>query len=133
MWSHYGNGHRGVAIEYDTDLLATSVMEEQKKLGGQIFDPWFEINYQEAVPKITCEHNFQYIMLLYSDANQKNLEQTEFAKTLRLIPASKSMVWKEEKEWRLSKINDETKLKIYRLNLIDDAITAVYLGCRIAE
>jgi len=40
------------------------------------------------------------------------------------------MGWKIEKEWRLWKHNDETRLKVQRLDLIDDTITALYLGFR---
>lgn len=43
------------------------------------------------------------------------------------------MIWESEKEWRLIWKNDETKLNILRLDLIDGSITAVYLGCRIAD
>ncbi len=32
MWSHYGNGHRGVAIEFDTALLARAVLAKSKEL-----------------------------------------------------------------------------------------------------
>lgn len=133
MWSHYGNGHRGVAIEFDTTLLGEAVLEEQERLREAKLEPWFEINYQDDVPKIICEHIFQHFMKLANNAGERALEQTELAKTLRLIPSSKSMVWKVEKEWRLWKQNDEIKFKIFRLNLIDDSITAVYLGCRIDE
>jgi len=60
MWSHYGDGHRGVAIEFDTALLTKTVLEDQERLHGENLEPWFEINYQDDVPKITCEHIFQH-------------------------------------------------------------------------
>lgn len=47
--------------------------------------------------------------------------------------SSKSKGWEIEKEWRLMWRNDETRLKVLRLDLLDDTITAVYLGCRIAD
>lgn len=34
MWSHYGDGHRGVAIEFDTALLAGAVVKQQEKIDG---------------------------------------------------------------------------------------------------
>ena len=40
----------------------------------------------------------------------------------------KSSVWCQEYEWRLLWRNDETKLKIHRLAIPEDAITAVYVG-----
>jgi len=128
MWSHYGDGHRGVAIEFDTALLTKTVLEDQERLHGENLEPWFEINYQDDVPKITCEHIFQHIMSLANNANEEALEQTELAKTLRLVFRTKSMIWKEEKEWRLMKQNKDTKLKIQRVNLLHNTVTAVYLG-----
>lgn len=45
IWSHYGNGHRGVAIEFDTTLLANAVLKQQERLCGAKLDPWSGINY----------------------------------------------------------------------------------------
>lgn len=130
MWSHYGNGHRGVAIEFDTIRLADAVMGEQKRLGGPKIEPWFVINYKDDVPKITCEHIFQYVMIYTNNADKETLEQTELAKTLPIIFSLKSLEWKVENEWRIMRQNKDTKLKICRLDILDDSITAVYLGCR---
>lgn len=136
MWSHYGNGHRGVGIEFDTTLLARAVLERQKKLRGAELDlneVWCEVNYQDELPKITCEHIFQFVMNDTEVADEEAWSETGLAKILRELVSSKSMVWETEKEWRLMWRNDETRLKILRLDLIDDTITAVYLGCRIAD
>jgi len=65
MWSHYGKGHRGIAIEFNTDLLAKSVLEKNKRLNGQDMDideVWCEINYTPKLPKITCQSVFQYVI-----------------------------------------------------------------------
>jgi hypothetical protein len=121
MWSHYGNSHRGVAIEFDTTLLADAISKEQKKLDGKQIDAWFEIKYQDELPEITCEHIFQYLM---------HDDDTELKGIIELRASLKSKGWEIEEEWRLMRKNDETKLKICRLDLIDDSITAVYLGCR---
>jgi hypothetical protein len=133
MWSHYGDGHRSVAIEFDTNLLARAVLEQQKRQGGVILDidnVLFEIKYQDELPEIGCEHIFQYVMNINKNHSEEFLEQTELAKRLRLMFSLKSMVWKIEKEWRLMWHNDETTLKFPRLELLDDTITAVYLGVR---
>ena len=31
MWSHYADGHRGVALEFDTQLLTKTALEQMKK------------------------------------------------------------------------------------------------------
>jgi len=127
MWGHYGNGHRGIAIEFDTSLLTGSVLKQQEKLGGITVDvnaPWSNIKYQDELPEITCEHIYHCVM---------HKKDAELEKILELRLFSKSIEWKIEKEWRLMWHNDETKLKIVRLDLLDDTITAVYLGCRIPD
>jgi hypothetical protein len=136
MWSHYGNGHRGVAIEFDTTLLDRAVWEQQKKQGAanlELNKMLFEIKYQDELSKITCDDIFQYIMNYTKNADQEALEQTDLANKLRLNVSVKSMVWKTEKEWRFWWRNDETRLKVLRLDLLEDTIIAVYLGCRIAD
>jgi hypothetical protein len=123
MWSHYGNGHRGVAIQFDTFLLANAVLQQQEKLGCPkmtINDLWSKINYHDDLPDITCEHIFQYVMNSYNN---------ELRKIMDIRFSSKSIGWEMEKEWRLIWLNDETKLKILRLNLLDGSVTAIYLGC----
>ena len=52
-------------------------------------------------------------------------------KIMNEIFSSKSMIWEAEKEWRLMWRNDETKLKFLRLNLLDESVVAIYLGCNI--
>ncbi len=46
MWGHYGNGHRGVAIEFDTECMATSVLEYHKTINQFALEP------QEVMGKI---------------------------------------------------------------------------------
>lgn len=127
MWSHYGYGHRGVAIEFNTHLLAKSVLEQMKKQGATMNDlngVWSKIIYQKEPPKITCEHIVHYVM---------DWDKTKLEKIMTQRFSSKSIIWETEKEWRLIWRNDETKLKILRLDLVDEAIATVYLGYRIAD
>lgn len=131
MWSHYGNGHRGVAIEFDTALLEQAVLEKWKMPSVEdqsSNSAWCKVNYASELPKITSESVFQVVLNVSEDPE----EGTEFAKIIQLIVRSKSIEWKIENEWRLMcKNNDETKLKVQRLILPDDSIVAVYLGCRL--
>ena len=34
MWGHYGNGHRGVAIEFDTQELAKAALNHHEAQAG---------------------------------------------------------------------------------------------------
>ncbi|MCX5712935.1 MAG: DUF2971 domain-containing protein [Candidatus Omnitrophica bacterium] len=120
MWSHYGCGHRGVAIEFDTALLARPVL---KSLGIHGTEPWVKIRYRSELPKITCESFFQTVKAVIND---ESLDRTALFKITELTLSSKSIVWKKEKEWRLILANYETKLKVLKLGLEDDTITALY-------
>jgi hypothetical protein len=136
MWSHYGNGHRGVVIEFNTALLTRAVLAKMKSVGGEevdIDEVWCEINYTADLPKITSESIFQFVMNDTENPDEKAWDRTELSKIIRLMERTKSMEWKTEDEWRLMWGNDETKLKIQRLSLLDDTITAIYLGCRIDD
>ncbi len=136
MWGHYGNGHRGVAIEFDTDLLEQAVLAKSKKLAGEethTNDVWGEINYTAKLPKITCESIVQFVMGASEKPYEPAWEETELSKIIKLMVRSKSVEWKREHEWRLMWLNDETKLKTQRLDLLDGTITAVYLGCLVAD
>jgi Protein of unknown function (DUF2971) len=63
MWGHYGNGHRGVAIEFNTTELAQPIIFEYneshaEKLTAQ--SAWTRIGYEKMLPVITCSmfHDF---------------------------------------------------------------------------
>lgn len=134
MWSHYGNGHRGVAIEFDADLLSKSVLEKQKRLGNKdvnIDEVLFEINYTTEVPKITGESIFQFVMNDTESSDEKAWERSDLAKIIKQIVRSKSLEWAIENEWRLMWHNDETKAKVQRVNIQSECVVAIYLGCLI--
>lgn len=136
MWSHYGSGHRGVAIEFDTVLLARAALAKNKRLAGEetnINEVWSEINYADKLPKITCESIFQFVINDSEKPDEVAWEGTELSKIIQLMVRSKSIEWRIEDEWRLMWLNDETKLKTQRLDLLDGTITAVYLGCLVTD
>lgn len=136
MWAHYGNGHRGIAIEFDTNLLTKAVSAESTKQLGEetnIDEAWNDINYTPSLPKITCESIFQFVISATEKPDEAAWDHTELIKIIKLMVRSKSAVWEPEDEWRLMWSNKETKLKIQRLDLLDNTITAAYLGCRAAD
>ena len=128
MWSHYGYGHRGVAIEFDSTLLTQPVL---KSLEMYSIEPWYEIHYRSELPKITCESIFDFVINAADD--DEAWDEAELFNIIQLTLSSKSIVWKNEKEWRLILRNDKTKLKVLRLGIEDDTITSIYLGCRIDD
>ncbi|MBI3583092.1 MAG: DUF2971 domain-containing protein [Nitrospinae bacterium] len=130
MWGHYGNGHRGVAIEFNTTALAKLLIKQDNPYSKS---PWWKMNYTKEIPKIKCEDIFEFE--INSEPDPNNLES--YGPKLKCVIdkriRSKGEIWKNENEWRLVWENDETKLKIHRYELPDNAITAVYLGCHAAE
>ena len=131
MWGHYGKGFRGVAIEFDTTLLKRAVLKSLGKPETEQTNPIYNVHYQNNMPRITCESIYQTIIKIaekYDDLEL--LYETELFKILNLILSSKSVEWKKEKEWRFILRDDKNVLKILKLCLEDDAIIALYLGCR---
>ena len=112
MWSHYGNGHRGLAIEFDTALLARGVLAGSKRLAGEetyLNEVWSEINYTATLPKITCESIFQFVINDSEKPDEVAREETDLAKLIQLMLRSKSIEWKTEDEWRLMWLNKMMK------------------------
>jgi hypothetical protein len=130
MWSHYGNGHRGVAIEFDTTLLTRAVLKSLETQRTEQTEQLYEISYQSALPKVTCESIYQFVINAAEDDNNGSGDETKLFNIFQLTLSSKSIAWEKEREWRLILRNDGTKLKVLRLGLEDDTITALYLGCR---
>jgi hypothetical protein len=133
MWSHYGNGHRGVAIEFDTALLINSLSKipenknpilGPKNLGRYGDGTPYEIKYESKLPKMTCQSMYKVIV---------SQDVTEIFNIVNLTFWLKSVVWEKEKEWRFILGNEDTKLKVLKIGLEDDTITAIYLGCRIDD
>ena len=59
MWGHYANGHRGLALEFDTNALASAVLqrhEAENAAPSEGDNVWAKIAYAETFPPITGEH-----------------------------------------------------------------------------
>lgn len=111
MWGHYGNGHRGIAIEFD-NLLFYELFQNNHNSTVKMH----EIIYRDKVPKITCEQAYRWIM------NYENITWM-----LHDLLFTKSCVWNKEAEWRLICWNNSTET-VQKFDLLDDTITAVYIG-----
>ena len=130
MWGHYGNGHRGVAIEFDTSLLTQALLKNMETKETEILT---EIKYLDELPKVTCESIYQFIIKATKGNDGISEDETELFKIFQLTFHSKSTEWKKEKERRFIVRNDKTKLKLLRISLEDNTVKAIYLGCRIDD
>jgi hypothetical protein len=64
----------------------------------------------------------------FKTEDHANLEKTRLGEYLGVQPRTKSLAWKQENEWRMLWQNDETRLKFHRVEIPQNAITAVYIG-----
>jgi len=129
MWGHYGNGHRGVAIEFNAIALV-ELFTKQTPLNET---PWWKMDYRKEVPKIKCEDIVETVINAKPNAGNLEAYGPNLSSIIYERLHSKGEVWRNEDEWRLAWRNDETKLRVHRLGIPSSAITAVYLGCRAAE
>lgn len=130
MWGHYGNGHRGVAVEFNTTALAELNIKQD---APDSEFPWWEMKYKKEIPSITCENIVEFVLNAQPNADNLELFRPKLYSVIHQRLHSKGEVWQKEDEWRLVRENDETKLKIVRHDIPNNAIAAVYLGCRAAE
>ncbi len=129
MWGHYGNGHRGVAIEFNASALAKSIKEGNSDNTSK----WLKMTYLKKIPKINCEDITEYVMNAEQNADDLLAYGQKLYSKIWQRLRSKAEVWNSENEWRLVLDNNETTLKILRHNIPSNAVTAIYLGCRITE
>ncbi len=130
MWGHYGNGHRGVAIEFNTSALGESFTIQNDSTGN---DHWWEMEYADDIPPITCAEIFEFVMNANEDEHDYRRSGPQVYSKIGQQLRTKSTVWQSEDEWRLVRENDETRLQFLRHDIPERAVAAVYLGCRAAE
>ena len=64
MWGHYGNGHRGIAIEFDTRTLADAVLKHHEAENGKPSEEsevWTKIEYKKTFGPITLEYVYEFM------------------------------------------------------------------------
>ncbi len=138
MWGHYANGHRGVAIEFDTAELSTSALNHHKSFGGAPIETntvWEKIEYRPRFFPVTAENYYQF-MKQEHDLQLGNITtraRTALDDYYDLLGRVKSEVWKPENEWRLLWRNDTTRMKIYRCPITTGSIKTVILGQSMSE
>jgi hypothetical protein len=134
MWGHYGNGHRGIAIEFDSSELLKAAKAEQPMNGPQYDNSWTKINYVVNYPPLTCEHFLEFIE--YTNASRAGENQPTTTPKLReyneAVFKIKSTAWERENERRLMCRYDGTRMKIHRLSVPAKAITTIFLGLNVS-
>lgn len=124
MWGHYGNGHRGVAIEFKKDIFVSST--------GEVGIDYIE--YGNTLPIITNEELYEFIFNNNNNNNTNTNTNTNIiiAKHRRIL-RTKTKNWEPEQEWRFCMTNTATKLPWIKNPLPDDAMQSIYLGCRLSS
>ena len=102
MWAHYASNHRGIVIEFDSEMLK----DDQGKVKS------FPVEYIDTHPNLSE----------YLDAIQPSADTLDFAK---LFFCRKSKEWEREQEWRLFRSPSNCFL-----DLPPGAITRVAFGYR---
>jgi hypothetical protein len=114
MWSHYGDSHRGIALEFDT------------KMDTDFFKKITNVIYSDDSHAQQKEKNKKIIKKI-----APHLADTEREQGLLPVLFSKSTQWKYEQEVRLIKadIKDNQRLFKYR----PECLTGIYFGLNTTE
>jgi hypothetical protein len=132
MWGHYGNGHRGLAIEFDTRALAGAALAQHEAENGKPSEDqnvWAKVEYARTFAPISAEDVFRFLKqeMEIHRGRQKERAVTQLDRYYSRMSIIKSDVWQSENEWRLMWRSTEDR-KIYKCPIDQDAITAIYLG-----
>lgn len=136
MWGHYGNGHRGVAIEFNSDQLKKAALDQTVKDPSLNYDEvWVKMKYGESFSPITYEHFIEFFEQekdwLYGRIRAR--KKTKLEEYYDAMSTIKSDVWSRENEWRLMWRNEETRMKIHRCPISAEAITGIFVGLSVSE
>ena len=138
MWGHYGRGHHGVAIEFDTKALAKAVLVHDIALNGTQFeggDLWVRMEYARGFSPITGEDVYDFIKKKENQAKTSVAQQeaTRIETYISRMSTVKSDAWRSENEWRLMRENSETTDDIYKCPILADCIATIYLGLSLPQ
>ncbi len=133
MWGHYGNGHRGLAIEYEPTAVAEAVLNHHRSEGNAPLvgeQPWVQMEYARSFRAITAEDVFLFLKESNEvDARRKRQpDETPLDRYYRRLSVIKSDVWRPENEWRLMWRSTTETGNIYKIPITQECIRAVFLG-----
>jgi hypothetical protein len=129
MWGHYGDGHRGVAIEFSTDEVASCFFEQKMLKSNDADNIWIEMQYMQDAPVISTSTFVRSVLFGVDDQEAEN----EFKNFIKTTLSAKHSVWSPENEWRMLWHNDETRLKYLHKKITGKCIKAVYFGVNTAK
>ncbi len=138
MWGHYGNGHRGVAIEFDTGALANAVLAQHAAVNRKPFEEggvWTRMEYARSFSPIAAEDVYDFMkqekdMMKYRVAQRVVTRIDGYYNRMSTV---KSDVWRSENEWRLMWRSDEATDTIYKCPIAADCIATIYLGLTLPQ
>ena len=133
MWGHYGNGHRGVAIEFDTGALTNAVLTQHAAVNSTPFQEggvWARMEYTQSFSPIVAEDVYDFMKQEKAVMEGRITARvaTRLDRYYNRMSIIKSNVWQSENEWRLMWRSDETADPIYKCPIAQDCIAAIYLG-----
>jgi hypothetical protein len=131
MWGHYCAGHRGIAIEFDAERVASSLVEHQTRINpnwSKELKVWIPVIYQDKIERLTPEDFYDFLK-----ASAQEELVTKLAVQLNTVSRIKSTVWRPEQEWRLMWRNDEVEPEIYKVPILSGSVHRVFIGLRVAD
>lgn len=131
MWGHYCAGHRGIAIEFDAERVASSVVEHQKQINPEWSKEakvWTPVIYGDKIDKLTPADFYEFMTTRAGEELATNL-----AVHFNTVSRIKSTVWRPEQEWRLMWHNDEVNSTIYRVPILPGSVHRVFIGLRVPD
>lgn len=114
MWSHYGDSHRGIALEFDTEI------------DTNFFKNPIEVEYSEA-SHVEWGKNLEKIV----KERAPHLSDSDVALTFFAIFLVKSTQWKYEQEVRLIKADIKNNKRLFEYR--PECLTGIYFGLNTTE
>jgi hypothetical protein len=138
MWGHYGNGHRGLAIEFDSAALASAALDHHSSQNGAplVGEPlWVQMVYADSFRPISAEDVFEFMQQEYEiDSRKRRIrEQTSLELYYRELSVIKNTVWQSENKWRLMWRSTTETGPVYKVPITPECVRTIYLGLALAE
>jgi hypothetical protein len=138
MWGHYGNGHRGLAIEFDHGALGEAVLNHHYSHGtGPLIgeQPWVQIEYEQSFRAISAEDAFQFFREMNEIETRRKREpdETSLERYYGRLSKIKSDVWRAENEWRIMWRSQTETASVYKIPITPECIRAIYLGLAMSD
>ncbi len=135
MWGHYGSGHRGIAIEFDTNRTSAAVLkhhESENIVPLEEQEVWAKIEYVNTFSPIAAADVFELLDQERKIDSRRQLVRadTKLDVYYRRMSVIKNTVWKSENEWRLMWHNDTGGLSVYKCPISQDCVTNIFIGFR---